>query len=236
MEDHNNNSRKVLLKKLITATSCITIFVSFFIIITGCTGRQKQNIVDQVSVVEKMDSSFIFDGLTLDDWDITNFGPQGPVNVSGGNIILGMGDGCTGITWKREFPRNNYKVSLEAKRISGNDFFAGITFPVGEDYCSFIVGGWGGTVVGLSSINKIDASENETSSSMKFEKDTWYRICLIVKNDTINALIDDEVIVNFAIGKNKLSIRPEVSLSKPFGIASWNTTAAIRNIKLERIN
>ena len=222
-------------KYILFNRQCYLLFL-FVIIITGCKGGQKQNIVDQVSVVEKMDSSFIFDGLTLDDWEITNFGPQGPVNVSGGNIILGMGDGCTGITWKREFPRNNYKVSLEAKRVSGNDFFAGITFPVGEDYCSFIVGGWGGTVVGLSSINKIDASENETSTSMKFEKDTWYKICLIVKKDTISALIDDEVIVNFAIGKNKLSIRPEVSLSKPFGIASWNTTAAIRNIKLEIIN
>ena len=208
------------------------LLISSFFLLSSCSGGQKQNKVDLIRVIEKIDSNLIFNGKTLDGWEITNFGPQGPVYVSGGNIILGLGDGCTGITWKREFPLNNYKVSLEAKRVSGNDFFAGITFPVGKDYCSLIVGGWGGTVVGLSSINKIDASENETSSSMKFEKDKWYRICLIVKTDTIKALIDDDVVVNFAIGNNKLSIRPEVSLSLPFGIASWNTTAALRNIRL----
>ncbi|MBE3084634.1 MAG: hypothetical protein IMZ64_00270, partial [Bacteroidetes bacterium] len=39
----------------------------------------------------------LFDGKSLQGWEITNFGPQGPVYVSGGEIILGMGDGCTGI-------------------------------------------------------------------------------------------------------------------------------------------
>jgi 3-keto-disaccharide hydrolase len=224
-----NIMRYYLMKNL------IYLLVSSLLIMAGCTGHQKQNVVDRVPIVEKMDSSYIFDGLSLDGWEITNFGPQGPVQVSGEKIILGMGDGCTGINWKGEFPRNNYKVSLEAKRVSGNDFFAGITFPVGDDYCSFIVGGWGGTVVGLSSINKVDASENETSSSRKFEKDVWYKICLIVKTDTIKALIDDEVVVDFAIGNKKLSIRPEVFLSKPFGISSWNTTAALRNVRLVRI-
>jgi hypothetical protein len=40
------------------------------------------------------------------------------------------------------------------------------------------------------------------------------------------------MVVDFAISTNKLSIRPEVELSKPFGITSWNTTAALRNIKV----
>jgi hypothetical protein len=81
----------------------------------------------------------------------------------------------------------------------------------------------------------MDASENETTTLKKFEKDSWYRICMIVKADTIRALIDDVVVVDFAIGDKKLSIRPEVELSRPFGIASWNTTAAIRNIRVKRI-
>jgi hypothetical protein len=182
------------------------------------------------------DSTFLFNGNNLDGWEITNFGPQGPVYVSGGEIILVMGDGCTGITWKKEFPKINYKVTLEAKRVAGNDFFCGMTFPVNSDPCSLIIGGWGGTVVGLSSINKMDASENETTTLREFKANHWYKICLIVKKDTIKALIDDEVVVDFAIGNNSLSIRPEVELSKPFGIASWKTTAALRNIRVEKIN
>jgi hypothetical protein len=120
-------------------------------------------------------------------------------------------------------------------RVDGNDFFCGMTFPVGKDPCTLIVGGWGGTVVGLSSINGMDASENELMTIRQFEKDRWYKIRLIVTGQTIEAWIDDEKVVDFTIGTNTLSIRPEVELSKPFGIASWRTTAAIRNIKLRKL-
>lgn len=213
-------------------------FLLLFLFLSCCSGNQKRENTPGIipSVTQrKSDSSLIFNGMNLDGWEISNFGPQGPVFVSDGSIILGMGEGCTGITWNEEFPENNYKVTLEAKRVSGNDFFCGMTFPVGKDHCSLIIGGWGGTVAGLSCIDKKDASENETTRLMKFENDHWYSICLIVKDDTIKALIDDQVIVDFAKGNKRLSIRPEVELSKPFGIASWYTTSALRNLKVERL-
>lgn len=212
------------------------VFATFILI--SCTGkRNKEKGMPLFPVAQAIatDSTYMFDGKTLDGWEITNFGPQGPVYISGNEIILGMGEGCTGITYKKDFPEINYKVTLEAKRVSGNDFFCGITFPVGKDPCTLIIGGWGGTVVGLSSIDKKDASENETTKLMRFESDRWYKICLMVQGDTIKALIDDEVVVDFAVGNKMLSIRPEVELSKPFGITSWYTTAALRNIKLESI-
>lgn len=209
------------------------------LILISCSGNTKkteslQNTNDLPAAI--LDTTYLFDGETLDGWEITNFGPQGPVYVSGGSIILGMGEGCTGITWKKDFPEINYIVSLEAKRIAGNDFFCGMTFPVGKEPCTLIVGGWGGMVVGLSSIDTRDASENETTKLIKFEKDHWYKICLMVKEDTIKALIDNEIVVDFAKGDKTLSIRPEVQLSLPFGIASWYTTAALKNIKLEKID
>ncbi len=207
-------------------------------LLISCTGSPKKENSSQHlenQTVPKPDSTYLFDGETLDGWEITNFGPQGPVYVSGGSIILGMGEGCTGITWVKKFPVMNYKVTLEAKRVSGNDFFCGMTFPAGKDPCTLIVGGWGGTVVGLSSINKKDASENETTTLMEFEKDHWYRICLMVRDDTIKTFINDTIVIDFVKGDKVLTIRPEVELSKPFGIASWYTTAALRNIKLEKI-
>ena len=201
----------------------------------SCRSGQKEQKTGKVESSVNRDSTLLFDGKSLEGWEITNFGPQGPVYVSGGEIILGMGDGCTGITWKNSFPEINYKVTLEAKKVDGNDFFCGMTFPVGKNPCTLIIGGWGGTTVGLSSINGLDASENETTTLQKFDKDRWYNICLIVKTDTIKALIDNVVVVNFALDDNKLSVRPEVELSRPFGIASWRTTAAIRNIRVERV-
>ena len=129
---------------------------------------------------KSQDTTLLFDGKTLDGWEITNFGPQGPVSVSGDQIILGMGDGCTGITWKKAFPRTDYEVTLDAKRVSGNDFFCGITFPVERVHAHLIVGGWGGATVGLSSIDGKDAAENETTSIRNFETNRWYHIRLVV--------------------------------------------------------
>jgi hypothetical protein len=215
------------------ASRVVVIFLALSLL--SCKGRQKDHKNSQSEVNEITDSTYIFDGKSLNNWEITNFGPQGPVYVSGGRIILGMGDGCTGITLVKNFPDVNYEVTLDAMRIEGNDFFCGITFPVGKSPCTLIVGGWGGTTVGLSSIEGMDASENETTTLMKFEKNSWYHIRLDVTTVAIRAWIDSIKVVDFTINNKKLSIRPEVELSRPFGIASWRTTAALRNIRVKRI-
>jgi hypothetical protein len=217
-----------------TAAGIFPASVLLLAMAVSCQGRQGKLRSENSRISANSDSSLLFDGRTLDGWEITNFGPQGSVYVSEGKIILEMGDGCTGITWKKEFPPTNYEVTLEAMRIEGNDFFCGMTFPAGKDPCTLIIGGWGGTVVGLSSIDGMDASENETTKLRKFERDQWYRIRLKVSEKAILAWIDDEIVVDFTIDDKSLSIRPEVELSKPFGIASWRTTAALRNIRLSR--
>lgn len=206
-----------------------------FILFTGCTGRKPTPISEPVVKNEIRDTSMLFDGKTFDGWEITNFGPQGPVSISGGAIILGMGDGCTGITWKKAFPRTDYEVSLDAKRVAGNDFFCGMTFPAGKNPCTLIVGGWGGATVGLSSIDGKDAAENETTTIRNFDTNRWYHIRLVVTDEYIRSWVDSVKVVDFKIGNKKISIRPEVELSRPFGITSWNTTAAIKNIRLQRI-
>jgi len=204
----------------------------FTVSLPGCHNRQQRSVKAETEVLQPKDSTYLFNGVTLDGWEITNFGTQGQVNISDDEIILGMGDGCTGITWKGDFPAADYEVTLEAKKVDGNDFFCGMTFPVGEYPCTLIIGGWGGTVVGLSSINGLDASENETTINRSFEKDRWYRISLRVTVSKIEARIDDEIVIDFTTDGNILSIRPEVELSKPFGIASWRTTASLRNIRV----
>ena len=209
--------------------------ISLIVLLAGCRGGPKEKIELLQDQVVLTDNTMIFDGKSLAGWEVTDFGPQGPVYVSGGEIILGMGEGCTGITWKGKFPSVNYEVSLDAKRVEGNDFFCGMTFPVGKDPCTLIVGGWGGTTVGLSSIDGLDASGNATRKLMSFEKNRWYHIRLEVRSGNIKAWIDSLNVVDFTIGSSRLSVRPEVELSKPFGIASWNTTATLRNIRVSDI-
>ena len=49
-----------------------------------------------------------------------------------------------------EIPKINYEVALDAMRVSGSDFFCGLTVPVNDSFCSLIVGGWGGGLGGVS--------------------------------------------------------------------------------------
>jgi hypothetical protein len=212
-----------------------SIIFFFILLITACKGGSQEQQTEQVVQAGISEGIITIDGEPLHEWEITNFGPQGPVYVSGDEIILGMGEGCTGITWTGELPLMDYRVNLEAKRVAGNDFFCALTFPVEDDPCTLIVGGWSGTVVGLSSIDGKDASENETTTYREFERNRWYDICLVVTKDSIRAFIDDEVAVDLATVGKHLSVRPEVRLSRPFGIASWYTTAAIRNINITRL-
>jgi hypothetical protein len=178
----------------------------------------------------------LFDGKSLENWKSADFGGQGEVRVRDGRIVLGMGATLTGITWKGgELPHTNYEISLEAMRVSGNDFFCALTFPVAADPCSLVVGGWGGSVVGLSSIDGMDASENETSQVMDFADNRWYRIRVRVTPDKIQAWIDDKNIVDLDTKGRKISIRAEVDLSQPLGIAAWMTEAALRDIKMRRL-
>jgi len=173
----------------------------------------------------------LFDGKSLRGWRETPFTGRGEVRVKDGTIILGKGF-MTGITWTNSFPRSNYEIRFEAARLEGSDFFAGNTFPVNDSHCSWINGGWGGRLVGLSSLDTYDASENETATLMDFEKGRWYSFWLLVTTDRIQAWIDEQPVIDVYIGNREISLRPgEIELSKPLGIASYSTTAALRKLE-----
>ena len=148
-----------------------------------------------------------------------------------GQIVLDFGYSLTGINYTEQFPKTNYEISLEAKRTQGIDFFCGLTFPVEESYCSLIVAGWAGAVVGLSSIDGRDASENETTRYMSFDNDRWYRIRVRVTPAKIMAWIDDELVVDQVITGRRISTRNEVDLSRPLGISAYESEAVLRDIK-----
>lgn len=178
----------------------------------------------------------LFDGQTLAGWEIADFIGSGEVRARNGEIMLGRGDPMTGITWSGGFPRYDYEVTLEAKRIDGNDFFSTITFPVRDEFCTLVIGGWGGSVVGLSSIGGADASENETRTYFPFEDQRWYRIRLRVADGKVEAWIDDRQVVGFDHRGRLLSLRVEVMANRPFGIATWNTTGVLRRLELRRVS
>src|SRR5262249_16860590 len=142
----------------------------------------------------------------------------------------------TGITYTRkDFPKVDYEVTLEGKKVVGDDFFCTTTFPVGEDFCSIVVGGWRGTVVGLSNVDFQDASANQTRKDRKFKPAHWYRVRLRVTKDRIEAWIDKEKMVDLDITDRNISIRGECEVCKPFGVATYATTGAVRDIRVRKL-
>jgi hypothetical protein len=174
----------------------------------------------------------LFDGKTLGSWKSLAFGGEGAVFVEDGEMRLGQGSPLTGVVWQGKLPaRTNYEISLEAKKIKGTDFMLALTFPVNDSHCSFVVGGWGGGVVGISSINNMDASENETTTFGSFEEGKWYKIQVRVRPDSITCAINDKTCVDLDIKVVKIGMRfGEIEMCVPLGMATYETSAAYRNL------
>ena len=145
----------------------------------------------------------------------------------------------TGITWAGPLVRMNYEITLQAMRVSGSDFFCGFTFPVNENYCTLILGGWGGSLCGLSNIDYYDAANNETTRFVSFENGKWYHVRLRVTPNRIQAWLQEEgeePLVDMDITNRKIDTRAEMDLCQPMGIATWQTVGAVRNINLRRLS
>lgn len=186
----------------------------------------------------------LFDGASLKGWKLSDFYKPGEVKVEksfrheGPAIVLEPGTFLTGIALDeaKDLPRTNYELSLEAMKVEGNDFFCGLTFPVRTAACTLILGGWGGQVVGISSIDEADASENETTQGITFDEGRWYEIRVRVTDAKIEVWLDDKSIIDFETAGKKISMRAgEIEESLPLGIAAYKTKAALRDIRIRKI-
>jgi hypothetical protein len=168
----------------------------------------------------------------LGSWKAAPFAFDGDVGVRDGVLTVRQGAYLCGVVWKKEPPaRMNYEIELDARYTLGSDFFLGLTVPVGDTYCTWICGGWGGSVVGLSDIDYRSADENETTSDRSFEKNRWYRFKIRVLEGRIQCWIDGEGVVDVNTKGRKINLRPgEIEESVPLGISTYDTAGEYRNI------
>ncbi|CAN5441567.1 hypothetical protein BH23VER1_BH23VER1_33980 [soil metagenome] len=180
---------------------------------------------------------------SLGKWkEIEAFASYGEVSVTDGVLEIGMGEPFTGVVWSDvdpyTLPLIDYEIAFQARRVDGTDFFAALTFPVGDlkTSCSLIVGGWGGGLVGISSIDGNDASENETASYHRFEDNVWYKIRLQVQKDRFRAWIGDKIVINAITKGRKLSLRfGDIEHCAPLGFATYQTRGQIKDLTIRKL-
>ncbi|MBN38504.1 MAG: hypothetical protein CMI29_08570 [Opitutae bacterium] len=181
----------------------------------------------------------LFDGKNLDNWERTDFAGKGEVRIDeNGSMVLEMGAELSGVHWKgeTELPKINYEVTLQAKRTMGSDFFCGLTFPFKESHATLILGGWGGSLIGISSLDDFDASENDTGDAYVFEDKKWYDVRLRVTEEKLQVWLDSKMVIDSDVEGRKVSMRfGEIEMSVPFGICTYATTGVIRDISIKKL-
>ena len=168
-------------------------------------------------------------------WKFIDFGGREAFEIEKGVLTVEAGYPMAGFVYKGAFPKTNYELELEAKKIQGTDFFCLVTFPVGDQFCSLVVGGWGGTVTGISCIDGVDASENKTKTARKYEKDRWYKVRIQVTPAQVHCWLDDETIVDLPTQGVKLSLRTDVDNTKPLSVCSFETISQWKNIRFKSL-
>lgn len=205
---------------------------SFFVILQNfqaieCNACEKQSAAEII----------LFDGKSLKNWEITDYAGKGEIKVGKkGVLVMEMGAELSGIHWKGQpIPKVNYEITLEARRTMGNDFFCGLTFPYKDSHATLILGGWGGSLIGISSIDDFDASENETGDAFIFEDKKWYAIKLRVSEEELIVWLDEKKVIDCEVADRKVSMRfGEIEMSVPLGITTYATSGEFRNLKLKR--
>ncbi len=178
----------------------------------------------------------LFDGKTLKNWKSSDFGGDGEVKVQDGKLIVGAGGTLSGVTWTgRELPTMDYEIELDAMKLSGDDFFLGLTFPYRKSFASLIMGGWGGGLTGISSIDGFDAANNDTSTNQDYKRNQWYHVRLKVTATKIEAWLDDKQIVDTETEGKRIDTRTDIDNAHPLGMTTYQTVAAYKNIVLKKL-
>ncbi|MGE9268286.1 MAG: DUF1080 domain-containing protein [Verrucomicrobiales bacterium] len=167
-------------------------------------------------------------------WEKVDYGNPEMVGWEGERLRLEMGAELIGAKWTGELPQAPYELEFAARRMNGSDFFGALTFPLRRDdeLVTLVLGGWGGGVVGISSIDGKDAAENETTTYLAFEKEKWYRVRLRVEVNSLRAWIDEALVVELSLDGREFSLRPgPIELCAPLGVAAWQTGAELRGLR-----
>lgn len=213
--------------------ACLTLLLT--LLLSGCS----ENRTDQAAKVSRWE---LFSPALVQKLQEAKMFKSGGITRETDGFTLKEGSPMTGIvfpSWLKDgMPVADYAINYEAMRVSGGDFFGSVTFPVRDEktFITFVLGGWGGSQIGISCIDGYDASENTTGSSQRFENGRWYRIRIEVRAEEIKVLLDERPIILTNIAGRTLGLRSgEIDQCVPFGFATYGTVGRVRACVVEKL-
>jgi hypothetical protein len=107
------------------AIPLLTVFIFSMVVLSAAdTAETGVTVIDTLTLLEEND---------LGKWKVAPFAFEGDLDVREGVMNTGLGSYLSGVIWNEDPPaRDNYEIELEARYLYGQDFFLGLTIPVGE--------------------------------------------------------------------------------------------------------
>ena len=232
--DMFEKNKSIMIKK----NKCVALIIAVLAVIAMVSWDSGSQIQGEATIAGDVPEGWksLFDGKSLSGWKILRYGGDGEPHVKNGALVIPMSvtGTMTGLCWVGDsLPVINYEVYYEARRTAGSDIFAGLTFPYYDTSASLIFGGWNGIVNGLSSIDGLDASGNETTQFFSLMNNYWYAVRLRVTADSIRAMVGAEKIVDIATAGKDIHTRSDI-LETGFTLWTYVSTGEIRNLRIRK--
>ncbi|MFW6163016.1 MAG: protein kinase domain-containing protein, partial [Planctomycetota bacterium] len=183
----------------------------------------------------------LFDGKTLDGWRPATggaFSDPKQVAPEDGVLVLEAAPGgrWPGAVATRPVPRSDYEVAYEARRVRGEGDFASLTFPVGGEFCTLIVGGFDdGDVFALDQVDGERGEDNPTTHRVPFANGRWYAVRVRVTDERVRAWLDGRQLIDQPRAGHRFDLSPAGEVMRPFGVYARPGRAQVRDIRLRRL-
>ena len=174
----------------------------------------------------------LYDGSDLSSWELGVYGESDEYEVLEDGVVIPQTAALAGMTFRGGLPTVPYRLSVEATRLYGADFFLGVTFPVADDHLTLVLGGWGGMVSGLSSLDGIDASRNATRTLRHFPNGRRHEIAIEVTESAVRVRVDGEAFLSTSLEGREVGLRVDVEPSAPLGIATYATSTQLHRVQV----
>ncbi|MGB1125582.1 MAG: family 16 glycoside hydrolase [Phycisphaeraceae bacterium] len=213
----------------------VVLCVVSLLVLSGCCAAQKAK--PKTPPVELLSGN-------MDQWEPIIFGGEGDVLFKDGAMDLDYGNPLTGVLYKGDLADlfgedlENYAITLQAQRVEGVDMFAAVTFPVGKDgHVSLILGGWAGAITGLSNLDGLNASENDTTQFHNMPEGQWFKVKIMVTSEKIQCWLDDKQLVDVKRADyKKFDTHAAVVDTKPFGLFNYSTWGRVKDVRVWKLN